>query len=172
MAKYASVLSKLLFATLLDLVSCPTRWSLWYWYLDIYVDHPYISKSKWQRNIVQQCATTLSTSSSTTMIFYQNYARIPCSVKNGNRDPIKRTGLIWSLDHQSSFWSQAETRNEVLCSCRLQFDIRKLKDLWHRKAETRRCIWCSKFRVGFGWTNKVKSTSLVCQILLAEPLHP
>ena len=35
-----------------DLVSCPTRWSLWYWYLNFYVDH--ISKSKWQRNIVHQ----------------------------------------------------------------------------------------------------------------------
>ena len=22
-----------------DLVSCPTRWSLWYWYLNFYVDH-------------------------------------------------------------------------------------------------------------------------------------
>ena len=36
------------------LVSRPTRWSLWYWYLDVYVDHLYISKSKWQRNIVKQ----------------------------------------------------------------------------------------------------------------------
>ena len=38
-----------------DVVSRPTRWSLWYWYLDVYVDHIYISKSKWQRNIVQWC---------------------------------------------------------------------------------------------------------------------
>ena len=37
------------------LVSRPTRWSLWY--LDVYVDHLYISKSKWQRNIVQRCAS-------------------------------------------------------------------------------------------------------------------
>ena len=36
------------------LVDCPTRWSLWYWYLDFYV---YISLPKWPRNIVQQCAT-------------------------------------------------------------------------------------------------------------------
>ena len=39
-----------------ELVSRPTRWSLWYWYLDVYVNH--ISKSKWQRNIVQRCATS------------------------------------------------------------------------------------------------------------------
>ena len=30
-----------------DVVSRPTRWSLWYWYLDVYVDHIYISKSKY-----------------------------------------------------------------------------------------------------------------------------
>ena len=33
-----------------DLVSCPTRWSL-YWYLGFYDDHPE------QRNMVQQCTT-------------------------------------------------------------------------------------------------------------------
>ena len=27
-------------------VDCPTRWSIWYWYLNFYVDH--ISKSKWR----------------------------------------------------------------------------------------------------------------------------
>ena len=26
-------------ATIVDFVDCPTRWSLWYWYLDFYVDH-------------------------------------------------------------------------------------------------------------------------------------
>ena len=47
------------------LVSRPTRWSLWYWYLDVYVDHLYIyisiyiSKSKWQRNVVQRCASKI-----------------------------------------------------------------------------------------------------------------
>ena len=30
-----------------DLVDCPTRWSLWYWYLDFYVDHLYISITRW-----------------------------------------------------------------------------------------------------------------------------
>ena len=30
-----------------DLVDCPTRWSLWYWYLDFYVDHLYISIHRW-----------------------------------------------------------------------------------------------------------------------------
>ena len=42
-------------------VSRPTRWSLWYWYLDVYVDHLYISKSKWQRDIVQRCASQAGT---------------------------------------------------------------------------------------------------------------
>ena len=47
------------------LVSRPTRWSLWYWYFGClcrssifpYISYTsYISKSKWQRNIVQRCA--------------------------------------------------------------------------------------------------------------------
>ena len=42
------------------LVDCPTRWSLLYWYLDIWI---WISMliPKWPRNIVQQCANTTHT---------------------------------------------------------------------------------------------------------------
>ena len=34
----SSLLSK---STMSMLVDCPTRWSLWYWYMDFYVDHLY-----------------------------------------------------------------------------------------------------------------------------------
>ena len=37
------------------LVDCPTRWSLWYGYLDFYVDHLFRYPDD-LRNIVQQCA--------------------------------------------------------------------------------------------------------------------
>ena len=39
------------------LVDCPTRWSLWYGYLDFYVDHLFRYPDD-LRNIVQQCATS------------------------------------------------------------------------------------------------------------------
>ena len=38
------------------IVDCPTRWSLWYWYLDFCVDHLFRYPDD-LRNIVQQCAT-------------------------------------------------------------------------------------------------------------------
>ena len=37
----------------LTLVDCPTRLSLWYWYLDFYVNH-HISIHRWPRNIAEQ----------------------------------------------------------------------------------------------------------------------
>ena len=40
------------------LVDCPTRWSLWYWYLDFCVDHQF--NTQWPRNIAQQCASCRS----------------------------------------------------------------------------------------------------------------
>ena len=39
----------------LGVVDCPTRWSLWYGYLDFYVDHLFRYPDD-LRNIVQQCA--------------------------------------------------------------------------------------------------------------------
>ena len=42
------------------LVDCPTSWSLWYGYLDFYVDHLFRYPDD-LRNIVQQCARVIPT---------------------------------------------------------------------------------------------------------------
>ena len=43
-----------------DVVSRPTRWSLWYWYLDVYVDHLYFQIQVTEKYSTAMCYTTPS----------------------------------------------------------------------------------------------------------------
>ena len=58
------------------LVDCPTRWSLWYWYLDFYVDHLFRYPNDRE---VQQCAMVLPATNSVDALS-KNFSHWPTGI--------------------------------------------------------------------------------------------
>ena len=62
--------------SLILLVDCPTRWSLWYWYLDLYVDHLFRYPNDRE---VQQCAMVLPATNSVDALS-KNFSHWPTGI--------------------------------------------------------------------------------------------